>query len=141
VKPSIGRVDILEQLHYTCYQDSATIVMRGGREKVAETRVAIGQVKRDISELVNRVAYGGERVILTSRGKPKAALVSMADYERLRREQVNDRLAHWQAWVAESDKLTAEILARREGEPLDVDALWQAARADLEARDGQIPGH
>ena len=108
---------------------------------MTETRVAIGQVKRDISELVNRVAYGGERVILTSRGKPKAALVSMADYEQLQREQANDRLAHWQAWVAESDKLTAEILARREGQPLDVDALWQAARADLEARDEPIPGH
>jgi len=108
---------------------------------MADTRVAIGQVKRDISELVNRVAYGGERVILTSRGKPKAALVSMADYERLQREQVDDRLAHWQTWVAESDKLADEILARREGEPLDVDALWQAARADLEARDGHISGH
>lgn len=108
---------------------------------MTETSVAIGQVKRDISELINRVAYGGERVILTSRGKPKAALVSIADYERLQREQVNDRLAYWQAWMAESAKLTAEILARREGEPLDVDALWQAARADLEARDEQIPGH
>ena len=106
-----------------------------------ETRVAIGQVKRDISELVNRVAYGGERIVLTSRGKPKAALVSMADYERLQQEQANYRLAHWQAWVAESAKLTAEILARREGQPLDVDALWQAARADLEARDEHIPGH
>jgi len=108
---------------------------------VAETKVAIGQVKRDISELVNRVAYGGERVILTSRGKPKAALVSIADYERLQQEQAESRLAHWQAWVAESEKLTAEILARREGEPLDVDALWQTARADLEARDEQIPGN
>jgi prevent-host-death family protein len=115
--------------------------MRGGRKKVTETKVAIGQVKRDISELINRVAYGGERVILTSRGKPKAALVSMADYERLRREQTNECLAHWQAWMAESAKLAAEILARREGQPLDVDALWQAARADLEARDEQIPGH
>ena len=46
-------------------------------------QVSIGQVKRDISELVNRVAYGGERIVLTSRGKPKAVLVSMADYERL----------------------------------------------------------
>ena len=108
---------------------------------MAETKVAIGQVKRDISELVNRVAYGGERVILTSRGKPKAALVSIADYERLQQEQSKSRLVHWQAWVAESEKLTAEILARREGEPLDVDALWQAARADLEARDEQIPGN
>ena len=109
--------------------------------KVTETRIAIGRVKRDISELVNRVAYGGERVILTSRGKPKAALVSIADYDRLQQEQGNDRFRRWQAWVAENEKLRAEILARREGEPLDVDALWQAARADPEARDEQISGH
>ena len=45
--------------------------------------VSISQVKRDISELVNRVAYGGERIILTSRGRPKAVLVSLADLEQL----------------------------------------------------------
>ncbi len=45
--------------------------------------VSIGQVKRDISELVNRVAYGGERIVLTSRGKPKAVLVSLSDYDQI----------------------------------------------------------
>ena len=108
---------------------------------MAEKKVAIGQVKRDISELVNRVAYGGERVILTSRGKPKAALVSMEDYERLLEEDTSEYLARWQAWVIESDKLAVEILARRGGEPIDVDALWQAARADLEVRDELNTGH
>ncbi len=44
---------------------------------------SIGQVKRDISELVNRVAYRGERIVLTSRGNPKAAIVSIEDYLRL----------------------------------------------------------
>lgn len=48
-------------------------------------QASIGRVKRDISELVNRVAYGDERIVLTSRGRPKAALVSVADYERLER--------------------------------------------------------
>lgn len=53
----------------------------------ANERVSIGRVKRDVSDLVNRVAYGGERIILTSRGKPKAALVSIEDLERLRRAE------------------------------------------------------
>ena len=105
-----------------------------------EIRVAIGQVKRDLSDLVNRVAYGGERILLTSRGKPKAALVSFEDYQRLEQEQVSQDLARWQAWLAESEKLTDRILERRRGVPLDVDALWQAARADLEARDDKIVG-
>lgn len=108
---------------------------------VPEIRVAIGQVKRDLSDLVNRVAYGGERILLTSRGKPKAALVSFEDYQRLEQERASQDLARWQAWLAESEKLAADILERRGGVPLDVDALWQAARADLEARDDKILGH
>jgi len=107
---------------------------------VTKTRVSIGQVKRDISELVNRVAYGGERIVLTSRGKPKAAIVSMEDYGRLERQNVNGALARWEAWLTESQNLTADVLARRGGRPLDVNALWQAARADLEERDAQTVG-
>ena len=46
-------------------------------------QISIGQVKRDLSELINKVAYGGERIVLTSRGKPKAVIVSVADYEQM----------------------------------------------------------
>ena len=105
---------------------------------MADTRVSIGTVKRDISQLVNRVAYGGERILLTSRGKPKAAIVSVEDYQKL--EGDGATLERWHHWVAESAVLTADILARRGGEPLDVDGLWDAARDDLEARDAQTIG-
>jgi prevent-host-death family protein len=107
---------------------------------VTERHVSIGKVKRDISELVNRVAYGGERIVLTSRGKPKAVIVSLDDYERLERIETQTALAEWQAWVTDSQALAAEILARRGGEQLDVDALWAAARDDLEARDARAAG-
>ncbi len=107
---------------------------------MAQTRVSIGQVKRDISELVNRVAYGGERIVLTSRGRPKAAIGSMQDYEQLDRSRVEAALEQWQAWLADSDALADEILARRGGEASDVDALWDAARAEREARDASILG-
>ena len=107
---------------------------------MAESEVSIGQVKRGISALVNRVAYGGERIILTSRGKPKAALVSLEDYERLKQETDEDREARWQAWLAASDALTEEVLKRRGGEPIDVDEILRQARADLEARDDWILG-
>jgi len=112
--------------------------MREGAEMTVETQVSIGQVKRDISELVNRVAYGGEQIVLTSRGKPKAALISIQDFERL--QQKPTRSEKWADWVARSDALAADILARRGGEPLDIDALLAADRADLEARDDQILG-
>ena len=98
------------------------------------TQVSIGQVKRDISELVNRVAYAHERIVLTSRGKPKAVLVSMEDYARLEAMSGAGTDA-WQAWQAEHEQLTADILARRKDVPLPVDEIWDATRADLEERD------
>lgn len=107
---------------------------------MSETHVSIGQVKRDLSDVVNRVAYGGERIVLTSRGKPKAAIVSIEDYEQLEQARAERTEARWRAWLAQSDTLAAEILARREGEPLDVDALWEAVRAAREARDAEILG-
>jgi prevent-host-death family protein len=110
------------------------------RYKVSETHVSIGRVKRDISELVNRVAYGGERIVLTSRGKPKAALVSISDYDRLAGQDATRKRARWQAWQQEVRELGAAILQRRQGKPVDVDALWDEVREEREARDDRILG-
>ena len=95
------------------------------------TQVSIGQVKRDISELVNRVSYAGERIILTSRGKPKAALISMEDYERLLRSE--SRATDIKKWLAETDTLSRKIEKRRGG-PVDIDAILDASRTELEDR-------
>jgi prevent-host-death family protein len=94
-------------------------------------QISIGQIKRDVSELVNRVAYAGERIILTSRGKPKAALISMADYERL--TQIDHRQSDIQVWLTQTQKISDKIRKRR-GEMIDVDMLLNEARSDLEAR-------
>ena len=107
-----------------------------------DTSVPIGRVKRDISDLVNRVAYGGERIVLTSRDKPKAALVSIDDYERLQQEEENKRLVQWQRWLIQADELVDEMLSRRGGEPIPVDELVTEDREKLEARSGWISsGH
>ena len=108
---------------------------------MTQTHVSMGRVKRDISDLVNRVAYGGERIVLTSRGKPKAAIVSMDDYRHLERENAAEAQVRWKAWLEENRRLATDILARRQGRPLDVDTLWQAARAELEERDANTVGH
>ena len=99
-----------------------------------DAAVSIGEVKRDISELVNRVAFGGERIVLTSRGKPKAVLVNVEDYRRLQAQEQSNSLQQWDEWMAQARQLSAEILARRQGQPIDVAQIEQAARADLEGR-------
>lgn len=95
------------------------------------THISIGQVKRDISELINRVTYGRERIILTSRGKPKAALVSMEDYDRLL--QSESRADDIRQWLADTRAFADGIEARR-GALIDVDAILDASRYDLEQR-------
>jgi prevent-host-death family protein len=105
-----------------------------------DAAVSIGQVKRDISELVNRVAFAGERIVLTSRGKPKAALVSIEDYEKLKQNQDDERIVHWQNWLAASDLFAEKILAERDGKPVDIDAIWDAHLNERESRDDQLLG-
>jgi prevent-host-death family protein len=127
------------QLHYNPFQDSAISVWKVNMTKVTMTdaTVSIGQVKRDISELVNRVAYGHERIVLTSRGKPKAVLVSIEDYEQLRKVNQAEYVQRWRQWLADAQHLAQAILADRSGQPLDYDLIWQAARTELEERDEQ----
>jgi len=105
---------------------------------MTEAEVSIEQVKRDISNLVNRVAFGNERIILTSRGKPKAVVISLADYDRLKHLSPTSGLNQWQSWLAENQQLAADISTRREAEPLDLENLWHETHRDLEERDDHL---
>lgn len=83
--------------------------------------VPVTQARSDLAELVNRVAYSGERVVLTRHGKPLAALVSPSDLERL--EQ------------AESERIDLTSTGRRGPRP----AAEQPMRIAAEHRPG-TPG-
>lgn len=50
---------------------------------MAEERVGTHEAKTHLSEYLNRVRYGGERIVIERHGKPVAALVSNEDLERL----------------------------------------------------------
>jgi prevent-host-death family protein len=47
--------------------------------------VPVTQARADLAELVSRVGYSGERILLTRHGKPLAALVPIEDLEALER--------------------------------------------------------
>jgi len=98
------------------------------------------RVKRDISELVNRVAFGGEHIVLTSRGNPKAVLIGLDDYAALGEPVRQDRTRRMARWMERAEKLAEEITERRGGEALDVESLLEANRRDLEDRDAGLLG-
>ncbi|MFE0773463.1 type II toxin-antitoxin system Phd/YefM family antitoxin [Streptomyces sp. NPDC058861] len=45
--------------------------------------IPVTQARAELADLINRVVYGGERVVVTRHGKPLVALVSAADLDVL----------------------------------------------------------
>ena len=52
--------------------------------------INIGEVREKLADIVNKVAYAKERVVLKRRGKDVAVIVSMDDLELI--ERMEDRL-------------------------------------------------
>ncbi|RLC76021.1 MAG: hypothetical protein DRI61_14035 [Chloroflexi bacterium] len=76
------------------------------------TRVGIAEAAKRLSELVNRAAYGGERFVLTSRGRPKAALIPLEDLGILEEKDLTRKLAALEKAKAVSERIKAEREAR-----------------------------
>jgi hypothetical protein len=81
---------------------------------------------------------------MTDKIRPDLDLVEMErqDAEAYACQPQNpDEIAAWESIQDRGEKcdaLAADILAWRKGRPLDIDALLQADRVDLEARDEAI---
>jgi prevent-host-death family protein len=87
-----------------------------GREKMLE--VSISELKRDLSGVINRTAYGKQRVIIVSRGKPKAAMISIEDLHLLEGlSQKKTRQVRQMAALEAARAIRAEI-AEQSGGPL-----------------------
>ncbi len=70
-------------------------------------RVSIVDAKRELSRVVNKVAFGHEPVVLTSRGRPKAVLVGHEDFLRLTGGKVHNFIQLGGLW-----KGTPEVSGR-----------------------------
>ena len=86
------------------------------------TVTSISELKRALSEFLNRAAYGRERIIVASRGKPKAAVISIEDLRRL--EELEDALAAREA-----------LEAYEAGETTP----WEEVKADLTEGSRDVP--
>jgi len=98
-------------------------------------KISAAEAKAKLSELLARVAYGGDRYVIERRGKPVAALVSVDDLERLNGEaaglpeEPKGALALVGLWDGimtdeEVDEFVAHIYAERErdlGRPVDLE--------------------
>ena len=67
-------------------------------------RVKASEARHDFAEVINRVAYSGERVVLYRRGKDIAAIVSLKDLEALERLEDEADLKAAQKALKEAQK-------------------------------------
>ncbi|MCC7049971.1 MAG: type II toxin-antitoxin system Phd/YefM family antitoxin [Alphaproteobacteria bacterium] len=66
--------------------------------------ISTAEARDRLSELVNRAAYGKERVLLSRRGKPVAAVVSLDDVATLQRLEDQRDVADARAARAEAKR-------------------------------------
>ncbi len=48
------------------------------------TEIPASEVRGQISEVISRVAYGGERIVISRNGKAQVAVIPIADLDRLK---------------------------------------------------------
>jgi prevent-host-death family protein len=92
--------------------------------QTAPLEIPASEVRGQISQVISRVAFGGERIVISRNGNEKVAVVPMADLERLveyDRQRAAEATAALQRESARNgnDKLTdeeidAEIAAARQ---------------------------
>ena len=54
------------------------------------TRLSASELREDLANALNRVAFGGERIVLHRRGKEIAAIISVEDLAVL--QEIEDRM-------------------------------------------------
>ncbi len=73
-----------------------------------ETILPISEIKQHLAEVANQVAYGKDRVVVTRRGKPLMAFVSIEDMELLERVENKMDLIDAQVVLKEIESEGAE---------------------------------
>jgi prevent-host-death family protein len=86
------------------------------------TVISVSNLKGKLSDVLNRVAYGRERIVVSSHGKPKAAVISVEDLELLEElEEAREAAMLAEAIASETDfysvaEVEAELTSLESGE-------------------------
>ena len=79
-------------------------------------KITTADARQKFSDIINRVAFGDDSFVLTRRGKPIAALVSIKELELL--QELENKLDIEDAWKAKNEP----------GDPIP----WEELKKELE---------
>jgi prevent-host-death family protein len=77
--------------------------------------IGVAEIRNNLADALNRVAYQGERVVLERRGKGVAALVSMEDLARLESLDTKDDVAAARKALREPGGVTLDQYRQQRG--------------------------
>jgi len=80
-------------------------------------RLNTSEARHDFADVLNRVAYRGERIVLHRRGKDVAAIVTIEDLELLEKLENEQDLKAAKTALKEAEKKGTRPLAVLMGEP------------------------
>ena len=95
--------------------------------------INIREARRRFSEIINRVSYKGERVVLMSRNKPKALIVGVEDANLLKDESMRKATRLMQ--LEQIKKIRQRLVRKR----AKIDSV-QSLRGLRENRHGDLIG-
>ena len=92
--------------------------------KDAEKVVSIAEAKSNFSEYVSRAAFTDEKIILTKRRKPIAAIISCNDLKKLKllkkSESIKDIIGKWNSFEEIENHIDGSIKSREINKARDV---------------------
>jgi antitoxin Phd len=77
------------------------------------TKISTADARKNFADIVNRVAYGSEAIVLTRRNQDVAALVSIAELELL--QQIEDHID-----IEDANKALTES-----GDNISAEEVWK----------------
>ncbi len=89
-----------------------------------EKAVSIAEAKSNFSEYVSRAAFMDEKILLTKRGKPVAAIVSCNDFEKLKSikksEGLKSIIGKWKDFEDIKEHIEGSVKSREGNKNRDV---------------------
>ena len=82
------------------------------------SKISISELKRDLSGIINQAAYGKQRIVIGSRGKPKAAVIGMEDLHLLESLSQERSLQGKQMSALDAARMVRAEIAACAGGPL-----------------------
>lgn len=92
-------------------------------EKI-DSNISVAEAKSHFSEYISKVAYANKRIIITKRGKPIAALVSVEEIKKLKSSKevkgLGETIGKWADFEDIKDNIKKVYLERSKDKGRDV---------------------